>query len=189
MDTIVIASNNAHKITEIKSIFSDYNVISQSEAGFFGDVDETGKTFAENALLKARAVSRAMNVIALADDSGLCVNALGGAPGVYSARYCGSHGDDKANRELLLKNLIGKADRSAHFVCAVALVFPDGKEIVAEGKTFGHILTEEVGEGGFGYDCLFFSDDLSKSFGLASAEEKNLVSHRYRALAQLKEKL
>ena len=122
----------------------------------------------------------------LADDSGLCVEALGGAPGVYSARYCGWHADDKSNRALLLKNMSGKTERSAYFCCSVALVYPDGRELCAEGKTHGVILETEQGEGGFGYDPLFFSDDLQKSFGVATAEEKNGVSHRYRALCALR---
>ena len=123
----------------------------------------------------------------LADDSGLCVDALDGAPGVFSARYSGGQGNDQGNRDLLLKNLQGVSDRRAHFCCAVALVSPDGKELVAEGKTYGKILYEETGTGGFGYDCLFESDDLHKSFGVATPEEKNAVSHRFRALKALKE--
>ncbi len=184
---IVVASNNAHKLREIAEIFTDYEVISQRQAGFMEDVEETGATFAENALLKARAVSQALGCITLADDSGLCVDALGGQPGVYSARYAGGHGNDEANRALLLKNMHGKTDRSAHFTCALALVTPRGQEITVEGKTYGNILFEEVGEGGFGYDCLFESVDLGKSFGLATPEEKNGVSHRFRALQKLKE--
>ena len=186
---LVVATGNAHKLREIAQIFTDYEIVSQKQAGFDEDVEETGKTFAENALIKARAASKALGVIALADDSGLCVEALGGAPGVYSARYCGYHGDDKANRDLLLKNLEGAKNRNAYFESAIALVYPDGREIVAHGRTHGKILFEEVGENGFGYDCLFFSDDLQKSFAVASAEEKNSVSHRYRALCELKNKV
>lgn len=188
-EKLVVATGNAHKLREISQIFTEYEVISQKQAGFDEDVEETGVTFEENALIKARAASKALGVIALADDSGICVNALGGAPGVFSARYCGYHGDDKANRDLLLKNLDGVADRTAYFESAIALVYPNGKEIVADGRTYGKILFAEDGEGGFGYDCLFFSDDLQKSFGQATAEEKNSVSHRFRALTALKEKL
>lgn len=183
---IVVASNNAHKIQEISEIFKDYEIISQKQAGFFADVEETGETFIENALIKARAVCRALGCITLADDSGLCVVALGGQPGVYSARYAGEHGNDKQNRALLLKNMQGKTDRTAYFTCALALVTPDGKEITVEGKTYGNILTEEIGAGGFGYDCIFESEDLGKSFGLATPDEKNSVSHRSRALQRLK---
>lgn len=186
---LVVATGNAHKLREIAEIFTDYEVVSQKQMGFDEDVEETGSTFAENALIKARAASKALGCIALADDSGLCVDALGGAPGVYSARYCGHHGDDKANRDLLLENMKNITDRRAHFTSAIALVYPNGKEIVVEGHTYGKILHEETGEGGFGYDCLFESDDLHKSFGLATAEEKNAVSHRFRGLQALRAKM
>ena len=182
---LVVASGNAHKLREIAEIFTDFEIVSQKSMGFDEDVEETGTTFEENALIKARAAAIALNMVALADDSGICVNALGGAPGVYSARYGGEHGNDKKNRDLLLKNLDGATDRTAYFKSAVALVYPNGKEFVAEGKTYGKILTEEVGNGGFGYDCIFESDDLKKSFGVATAEEKNSVSHRFRALNNL----
>lgn len=184
---IVAATGNAHKLQEFRSILQGAEILSQSEAGFYGEVEETGATFAENALIKAQAVARATGLAALADDSGLCVDALGGAPGVYSARYSG--GDDRANRVLLLKNLEGTENRAAHFACAIALVFPDGRRVESEGKTYGHILTEERGQNGFGYDCLFWSDDLRKTFAEASEEEKNAVSHRGRALQALKEKI
>ena len=187
--TMVVATGNAHKLREFAQIFTEYNVISQKQAGFDCDVEETGLTFAENALIKARAAAKALGLVALADDSGICVDALGGAPGVYSARYSGAHGDDKANREKLLSNLQGESNRNAHFTSAIALVYPNGKEIVVEGHTYGVILEKEAGEGGFGYDPLFFSDDLQKSFGEATAEEKNAVSHRFRALQALRVKL
>ncbi len=186
--TLVVATGNAHKLKEIAEIFTDFEVVSQKQAGFDEDVEETGKTFAENALIKAEAAAKALGCLALADDSGLCVDALDGAPGVYSARYGGSHGNDKENRALLLKNLQGVADRGAHFTCALALVYPDGKKLVAEGKTYGKILYTETGDGGFGYDCIFESDDLKKSFGVATSEEKNGVSHRFRALQELLKK-
>ncbi|MBQ8374819.1 MAG: XTP/dITP diphosphatase [Clostridia bacterium] len=186
---IVVATGNQNKLREFSQLFTDYEVVSQKQMGFDEDVEETGATFAENALIKARAAAKALNLPALADDSGLCVDSLGGAPGVYSARYCGWHADDQSNRNLLLKNLQGKSDRRAYFQSAVALVYPDGREVIAEGKTYGYILEEERGEGGFGYDCIFFSDDLKKSFGEATAEEKNAVSHRYRALQALLGKL
>ncbi|MBR2023920.1 MAG: XTP/dITP diphosphatase [Clostridia bacterium] len=185
---IVVASNNAHKLREMSEIFTEYEVLSQKQAGFCEDVEETGTTFAENALIKARAVCTALGRITLADDSGLCVDALDGKPGVYSARYAGEHGNDKENRALLLKNMQGVTDRGAHFTCALALVTPDGQEIVVEGKTFGTILHEEQGTGGFGYDPLFFSEDLQTSFALATPQEKNAVSHRFRALQALREK-
>ena len=179
---LVVATGNAHKLREIAEIFTDFEVVSQKQMGFFGEVEETGVTFAENALIKARAAANALGCIALADDSGLCVDALGGAPGIYSARYAGEHGSDKANRDLLLKNMENITDRTAYFISAIALVYPNGRELVAEGRTYGKVLCEEQGEGGFGYDCIFESDDLKKSFGLATAEEKNAVSHRFRGL-------
>ncbi len=184
--TLVVATGNAHKLREIAEIFTDFEVVSQKQMGFDEDVEETGVTFAQNALIKARAAAKALGCIALADDSGLCVEALGGAPGVYSARYCGYHGDDKKNRDLLLENMKDEQNRKAHFTSAIALVYPDGRELVAEGRTYGNVLYEETGEGGFGYDCIFESDDLKKSFGLATAEEKNGVSHRFRALQEMR---
>ena len=182
---LVVATGNAHKLREIAEIFTEFEVVSQKEMGFNEEVEEDGTTFAENALIKARAASKALRCVALADDSGLCVDALNGAPGIFSARYCGYHGDDQANRNKLLEDMQGKENRTAHFNSAVALVYPDGRELVAEGQTYGKILEKETGEGGFGYDCLFFSDDLQKSFGLATAEEKNSVSHRFRSLQKL----
>ena len=179
---LVVASGNKNKIREIADIFKDFDVVSQKEMGFDEDVEETGLTFAENALIKARAASKALGVMALADDSGLCVDALDGAPGIYSARYCGAHGFDKENRDLLLKNMEGVENRRAYFMSAIALVYPDGREFVAEGRTYGEILTQEEGTGGFGYDCIFKNEDLGKSFGIATAEEKNAVSHRFRGL-------
>ena len=182
---LVVASGNKNKLREIAEIFTDYEVCSQKQRGFDEDVEETGVTFAENALIKARAACKALGEMVLADDSGLCVDALNGAPGVYSARYCGYHGDDEKNRQVLLKNMEGITNRRAHFTSAIALVYPDGRELLAEGHTYGEILNEKTGDGGFGYDCLFFNDDLQKSFGVATAEEKNSVSHRFRALQEL----
>ncbi len=184
---LVAATGNKNKLREFREIFPEHEIFSAAEAGFSGEVEETGETFAENALLKARAVCKATGRAALADDSGLCVEALHGAPGVYSARYSG--GGDAQNRKLLLKNLEGKEDRRAHFVCCIALVFPDGRELTAEGRTEGQILHEERGANGFGYDSLFLSNDLGVTFAEASEEEKNAVSHRGRALKKLRELL
>lgn len=192
LETLIVATGNKHKLQEIQAIFKDVRVISAREAGYLGDPEETGATFEENAIIKARAAAEALNLPALADDSGLCVAALGGAPGIYSARYAGGHGDDKKNREKLLAELGDEKNRAAYFRSAAALCFPQsmgGKTVTATGDTYGRILTREEGENGFGYDCLFYSDDLCKSFGVASAEEKNAVSHRFRALTALKEKL
>ena len=188
---IVVASGNKAKLREIAQIFKGYDIVSMQEAGFCDDIDETGETFEENALIKARAVSSALHCAALADDSGLCVDALGGAPGVHSARFCGRHGDDAANNRLLLEKLkdVPEKERTAYFESCVALVFANGESIIASGRTYGRILEREEGGGGFGYDPLFFSDDLGKSVGVAAPEEKNAVSHRGRALAALAEKL
>lgn len=192
LEILIVATGNKHKLQEIQAIFKDVRVVSAREAGYLGDPEETGATFEENAIIKARAAAEALNLPALADDSGLCVAALGGAPGIYSARYAGGHGDDKKNREKLLAELGDEKNRAAYFRSAAALCFPQsmgGKTVTATGDTYGRILTREEGENGFGYDCLFYSDDLCKSFGVASAEEKNAVSHRFRALTALKEKL
>ncbi len=188
---IVVASGNKAKLREIAQIFQGYEIVSMQEAGFTDDIEENGSTFEENALIKARAVSRALGVNALADDSGICVEALGGAPGVHSARFCGRHGDDAANNALLLEKLkdVPQDRRRAYFESCVALSFADGREITASGRTYGRILEKAEGEGGFGYDPLFYSDELGMSFGLASAEQKNAVSHRGKALAALAEKL
>ena len=186
MEKLVIASDNAGKIKEISKILSGkYEVISMSQAGFKGEIEETGETFYENALIKAKTVSDALGMAALADDSGLCVDALAGAPGIYSARYSGEHGNDAANRAKLLKELADKDDRSAKFVCAVALYKTDGEVIKGLGETHGKIALKEEGTNGFGYDTLFISDDLGKSFGVATSGEKNSISHRKRALIDL----
>ncbi|MDE7438990.1 MAG: RdgB/HAM1 family non-canonical purine NTP pyrophosphatase [Clostridia bacterium] len=184
---IIVASGNAHKMQEIGDILTDFELVSMKDMGFDGEIDENGSTFKENAYIKAKFIAETYNLPALADDSGLCVDALGGAPGVYSARYSG--GGDKANRALLLKNLADAKDRTARFKSAICLYFPDGKTVYGEGACEGKILFEETGANGFGYDCIFYCNDLKKSFGEATAEEKNKVSHRFRALCDLKNKL
>lgn len=184
---IAVASGNPHKIKEIKEIIKDCEIIGARDLGYLGEPEEIGKTFKENAEIKAKAAALFLGVPALADDSGLCVEALGGAPSIYSARYSG--GGDKENRALLLKNLQNIKNRNAYFESAVCLYFPDGEKYFGEGRTFGKILSEEQGGNGFGYDCIFFSDDLKKSFGLATPKEKDSVSHRFRAILDLTEKL
>ena len=188
---LIVATANAGKAREFKKMLPAFDVCCFADLGVHCDVEETGTTFYENALIKAKAVCQALGAPALADDSGLCVDALDGAPGVYSARYAGGHGDDAANNALLLKNLSGKAEgeRTAYFESCVALCLPDGRSFTASGRTYGKILSVPEGENGFGYDPLFFSDELGKSFGIASAEEKNAVSHRAKALAALSEKI
>ena len=186
MNTILLASNNAHKLKEIRAILPDFRILSLSEAGLDIDPDETGATFYENALIKAKALYEVCKLPIIADDSGLCVDALDGAPGVFSARYSG--GTDADNNQKLLRALDGVANRTAYFESCI--VYYDGiKSIAATGRTFGRIAMEAHGEGGFGYDPLFMSDDLGKTFGEASETEKNGVSHRARALAELAEKL
>ncbi len=190
MKKLIVASSNKGKLKEIAGILGDkYEIVSMAEAGFHEDVEETGTTFYENALLKASAVSEALGCDALADDSGLCVDALDGAPGVYSARFSGVHGDDAANRKKLLEELEGKTNRKAKFVSSVVLKKADGTILSGTGETYGTIAETEEGENGFGYDSLFISDDLGKSFGVATAEKKNSVSHRARALHDLLKKL
>ena len=188
---LVLASNNFGKLRELRAILGDkYDVISMREAGFNGEIDENGETFEENALIKARAVSEFCGCAALADDSGLSVEALGGRPGVHSARYCGVHGDDEANNRLLLKELENvAAPRKARYECAIALCAPGRDDVVAYGACDGEILREYRGEGGFGYDPLFLSWDLGVTFAQADAEAKNKVSHRARAIKALMEKL
>ena len=186
------ATGNAGKLKEIRRILErqGHTVKSQKELGITLDPEENGTTFAENALIKAKAICEVCGMPTIADDSGLAVDALDGAPGVYSARYAGAHGDDAANNALLLKNLEGVKDRRAAFVCTFACAFPDAREpIVAQGRVEGEILEAPRGTGGFGYDCLFESDDLKKSFGEATAEEKNAVSHRFRGLQKLREQI
>lgn len=184
---IVVASGNAGKIEEFKQLLPDVEFISMREAGFYGDPEENGSTFKENAYIKAKAVYDALKLPTIADDSGLCVDALGGAPGIYSARFSG--GDFADNRALLLKRMENVPCRTAHFTCAVCYIDENGKPLFGEGYTEGKILFEEIGSKGFGYDSLFYSYDLNKSFGDADEEEKNSVSHRHRALADLFEKL
>lgn len=184
---IVVASSNEGKIAEIKSIFPDVEIFSMHELGFTHEIEETGKSFKENAKIKAEAVAKALSLPTLSDDSGLCVVGLDGAPGIYSARFSGE--GPAENRRLLLKRMEHVGDRRAYFESAVCLCLPNGKTYFGQGRTYGRILYEEIGANGFGYDCLFYSDDLKKSFGLADDEEKNSVSHRFRALADLRSKL
>ena len=185
---IVLASGNAHKIKEISDMLPEFEVVGYKDLGFDFEIEENGKTFYENALIKAKAVSDALNLPALADDSGICVDALNGEPGIYSARYAGD-GVDAHNNELLLKNMQGVENRNAKFVCCMVFYKPNGQIITTTGETHGKIMDKCYGENGFGYDPLFFSDDLNKCLGIASAQEKNTISHRYRAISALREKL
>lgn len=181
---LAIATNNAHKLKEIREILGNNfsALLSLDELGIDVDVEETGTTFLENALLKAKTICELCNMPTLADDTGLVVDALGGAPGVYSARYAGIEHNDKNNRALLLKNLQGVDNRNAHFETVIAICFPNGDVITSSGRVDGYILNQERGSEGFGYDSLFFSTELNKSFAEATSNEKNSVSHRGRAL-------
>ena len=190
-EKFVLATHNPGKLAEMKAILSELGVevVSPSEAGMEVDVEETGSTFAENAMLKAKAVCAAAGLPAIADDSGLCVNALNGGPGVYSARYGGEELDDRGRCMLLLNSMRGQATRAAHFSCAIACAFPNGDTLEAEGRCDGAIAFAPLGTGGFGYDPVFLIPGRGKTFGQLSAEEKGAISHRGKALAAFAEKL
>jgi XTP/dITP diphosphohydrolase len=180
----VLASQNKHKLTEMQSILSAHGVevVLQSDMGLHVDVEETGETFAENAMLKAQAVMKASGLPAIADDSGVCVDALNGAPGVYSARYGGPELDDAGRYRLLLSNMQGARTRAAHFTSAIACVFPNGDTLEAQGICPGTIAFAPQGDGGFGYDPVFFLPELRKTYAQLTPEEKAAVSHRGKAL-------
>lgn len=188
---LVIASNNVKKRREIEEILGGLGIdFVPAEATCFVEVDEDAESFAGNAAKKARAFASANHCAALADDSGLCVDALSGAPGVHSSRFAGENATDADNNALLLARLTGVTDRKAHFCCAVHLAFADDRApVTAEGRVDGYILEKPVGETGFGYDPLFFCPELGKAFAEANPGEKASVSHRGRALRALAEKL
>ena len=181
---IVFASGNKHKIEEFGAILRKYipeiELLSMKEVGIVDDIVEDGTTFEENAMIKARAVAK-YGYIGVGDDSGLSVDALNGAPGIYSARYCGEHGNDKKNNLKLLSDMQGVENRSGAFVCAIACAFPKNMkkyDFVVRGECKGVILTEEKGNGGFGYDPLFLVESYGKTFGELLPDEKNQISHR-----------
>lgn len=188
---MVLASKNPHKLTEMAAILSQLGVevVLESEVGVDVDVEETGETFEENAALKATAVMKASGLPAIADDSGLCVNALGGGPGVYSARYGGEGLTDKQRYELVLSGLSGQIDRSAQFVSCICCAFPNGDTLTARGECPGLITYAPRGEDGFGYDPVFLVPEKRKTFAQMTAEEKNAISHRGRALEKFKVEL
>ncbi|KAB8183821.1 MULTISPECIES: RdgB/HAM1 family non-canonical purine NTP pyrophosphatase [Microbispora] len=192
MNKVVLATRNAGKIVELRRILADAGVpvelVGLEAFPHIGDVAETGLTFAENALLKAHAVASQSGLPAIADDSGLCVEALNGMPGIFSARWSGRHGDDDANLDLLLAQIADVPDgrRQAHFACTAALALPTGEEHVVEGAVHGHLIRERRGTGGFGYDPIFVPDGETRTTSEMSAEEKNAISHRgkaFRAIA------
>ena len=192
MMKFVLASHNKKKIKELREILAntikDVQILSLDDIGITEDIEENGTTFAENAFIKAHEVAK-RGYIGVADDSGLEVYALDRAPGIFSARYSGGHGNDEANNQLLLKNLADKSDRSAAFVCCIACVFPENPDngCYFEGRTEGEILCEYRGEGGFGYDPLFYYPPMEKTYAEMTAEEKNSISHRGKALQLLAE--
>jgi len=191
METIIAASRNENKIREIEEITREFGmrVISRDEAGIGGaDVVEDGATFEENSLKKAREIMRRSGRITIADDSGIAVDALGGGPGVYSARYAGEECDEKKNRDKLLNALEGVPyeKRTARFVSVISMAFPDGREIIARGECCGHVISEARGTNGFGYDPVFVPDGYDRTFAELPAEEKNRISHRARALTALR---
>ena len=187
----VLATRNVNKVKEMGEILGRFGVevVSVEDLGITVEVEETGTTFAENAMLKAKAICEAAKLPAIADDSGLCVDALNGGPGVYSARYGGEGLDDRGRYMLLLQNMRGQTTRAAHFACAIACAFPNGDTLTAEGICPGAIAFAPMGEGGFGYDPVFLVPAYRKTFGQLTAEEKNAISHRGKALADFAEKL
>lgn len=188
---IYVATNNKGKLKEIKAIFSDFEVLSIKDLGFDFDVEEDGKTFSENSYKKAKALYNLTKCAVIADDSGLCVDALDGEPGVYSARYAGEHGNDVDNTEKLLYNMkdISKDSRNAKFVCDICYINESGDVFHAYGECHGEIAYAPKGENGFGYDPIMYIPELNKTMAELSPDEKNKISHRAKALAILKEKL
>ncbi|MCQ8770646.1 RdgB/HAM1 family non-canonical purine NTP pyrophosphatase [Streptomyces telluris] len=191
MKRLILATRNANKVTELRAILEaaglDVELVGADAYPGIPDVKETGVTFAENALLKAHALARATGFPAVADDSGLCVDVLNGAPGIFSARWAGRHGNDKANLDLLLAQLGDIADehRGAHFACAAALALPDGTERVVEGRLEGTLRHEPAGGGGFGYDPILQPHGETRTCAELTAEEKNAISHRGKAFRGL----
>lgn len=189
MKKIILATSNSHKIQEFKAMLSDIAIVSLSDIGFNGDIEETGKTSGENAKIKALAVrkfcdEKGIDLPVIADDSGLFINSLNGEPGVHSARYAGDH-NDEANRMKVLKNLENVIDRTAYYECVICYASKEEVRLFS-GRTYGEITTEKIGDESFCYDCIFYSSDLQKTFGQATEEEKDSVSHRGRAVEGLK---
>ena len=190
-EKFVLATHNPGKLREMGDILRGLGVevVSPADVGCHVEVEETGATFAENAMLKAKAVCAASGLPAIADDSGLCVDALNGGPGVYSARYGGEGLDDMGRYRLLLQNMRGQPTRAAHFACAIVCAFPNGDTLTAEGRCDGAIAYAPMGEGGFGYDPVFLVPEKAKTFGQLTAEEKSAISHRGKALQAFTAKL
>ena len=180
MKELILASNNAHKVEEIKSILDDYKILTLKDIGYYEDIIEDGTTFEENALIKARTIAKYSGKVTIADDSGLSVALLDGRPGVYSARYSAEQTDEK-NIEKVLEELNGEKSE-AKFVSVIALVRPDGSEITFRGECHGEIIFEKRGNNGFGYDPIFYVPSLEKTFAELTPEQKNSISHRKESL-------
>ena len=191
MKSIILASNNKDKVKEVKEILKGYDIISMKEAGIDVDIEENGTTFEENALIKARAIMKLTGQITMADDSGLEIDYLNKAPGVYSARFMGHDTSYDIKNKALIQKLEGVkgSDRSGRFVCAIAVCFPDGREIVKRGTMDGLIAEEIKGDNGFGYDPIVYLPEYGRTSGELAPEEKNKISHRGKALALIKEEL
>lgn len=191
MKSIILASNNKDKVKEVKEILKGYDIISMKEAGIDVDIEENGTTFEENALIKARAIMKLTGQITMADDSGLEIDYLNKAPGVYSARFMGHDTSYDIKNKALIQKLEGVkgSDRSGRFVCAIAVCFPDGREIVKRGTMEGLIAEEIKGDNGFGYDPIVYLPEYGRMSGELAPEEKNKISHRGKALALIKEEL
>lgn len=191
MKSIILASNNKDKVKEVKEILKGYDIISMKEAGIDVDIEENGTTFEENALIKARAIMKLTGQITMADDSGLEIDYLNKAPGVYSARFMGHDTSYDIKNKALIQKLEGVkgSDRNGRFVCAIAVCFPDGREIVKRGTMEGLIAEEIKGDNGFGYDPIVYLPEYGRTSGELAPEEKNKISHRGKALALIKEEL
>jgi len=191
MKSIILASNNKDKVKEVKEILKGYDIISMKEAGIDVDIEENGTTFEENALIKASAIMKLTGQITMADDSGLEIDYLNKAPGVYSARFMGHDTSYDIKNKALIQKLEGVkgSDRSGRFVCAIAVCFPDGREIVKRGTMEGLIAEEIKGDNGFGYDPIVYLPEYGRTSGELAPEEKNKISHRGKALALIKEEL
>ena len=191
MKSIILASNNKDKVKEVKEILKGYDIISMKEAGIDVDIEENGTTFEENALIKARAIMKLTGQITMADDSGLEIDYLNKAPGVYSARFMGHDTSYDIKNKAIIQKLEGVkgSDRSGRFVCAIAVCFPDGREIVKRGTMEGLIAEEIKGDNGFGYDPIVYLPEYGRTSGELAPEEKNKISHRGKALALIKEEL
>ena len=191
MKSIILASNNKDKVKEVKEILKGYDIISMKEAGIDVDIEENGTTFEENALIKARAIMKLTGQITMADGSGLEIDYLNKAPGVYSARFMGHDTSYDIKNKALIQKLEGVkgSDRSGRFVCAIAVCFPDGREIVKRGTMEGLIAEEIKGDNGFGYDPIVYLPEYGRTSGELAPEEKNKISHRGKALALIKEEL